>query len=606
VSTSNRSLPLNFSSLRRAYRSGEATPTDVVLSILEIISGDRTKGIWTCVGDTEQLISVARSLERSFPEGERPPLYGMPFAVKDNIDVGGMPTTVACPDFAYTPRESAPVVERLRAAGALCIGKTNLDQFATGLVGVRSPYGIPPNAFDARYVTGGSSSGSAAAVTRGHVAFALGTDTAGSGRIPAGFNHIVGLKPSSGLLSTRGVVPACRSLDCVSVMALTCEDARDVAAIATGFDSDDPFSRPEARDFCWTGGFAKRAMRAGVPRPEDRSLCDSRTRAGFEGACAQLEAMGVALEEVDLSPFFEAGRLLYGGPWIAERVAGLEPFIRSHPESLLPIIRTVLADAERHTAVDAFRALHRLAALRRTLEPLWKRVDALMVPTSPTLPTIEEVAADPVDVNTRLGGYATFVNLLQLAAIAVPGRRGADGLPTGVTFIGPWGRDVLLVALGSALHATSSDSLGATGWPMPERPPQEGRAREGQVLLAVVGAHLSGQPLNHQLTERGASFFRAAHTAPSYRLFALAKTQPAKPGLVRDDGGGTRIEVEVWSVPLEGFGPFVATVSSPLCIGQVELEDGTRVHGFLCESHATRDAKDISEFGGWRPYLARG
>jgi allophanate hydrolase len=599
---SNESLPLNFASLRRAYREGTTTPANVVASVLETISRDTTPGIWIHVRDGQQLISEAHSLQHAFARSAPPPLYGIPFAVKDNTDVTGIPTTAGCPDFAYVPQDSAPVVARLLAAGAICIGKTNLDQFATGLVGVRSPYGIPPNPFDARYVTGGSSSGSAAAVARGHVAFALGTDTAGSGRVPAAFNNLVGLKPSGGLLSTRGVVPACRSLDCVSVLAFTCEDARDVAAIAAGFDAGDPYSSPAAENFSWSCQLDPHRLRAGIPRTVDRSACDRQTLEQFDGACAKLEAMGVRLHEVDMSPFFETGGLLYGGPWIAERIAGLQPFIGSHPGSLLPVIRTVLTQAETYSASDAFRALHRLAGLERSIEPLWSRIDALVVPTAPTVPRIEEVMADPIEVNARLGRYATFVNLLRLAAVAVPIGRRNDGLPAGVTIIGPWGSDASLADFGSALHSAYSNTLGATGWPLPGRPSPDSQPRQGHILLAVVGAHLRGQPLNHQLTDRGATLVRAARTAPSYRLFALTGTQPAKPGLVRD-AKGTGIEVEVWAVPADSFGSFVAAVSAPLCIGQIELEDGTRVHGFLCESHATSGATDISAFGGWRAYL---
>jgi allophanate hydrolase len=434
------------------------------------------------------------------------------------------------------------------------------------------------------------------------VAFALGTDTAGSGRVPAAFNNIVGLKPSGGLLSTRGVVPACRSLDCVSVMALTCGDARDVASVVTAFDPNDPYSRPVADGFSWSCELDLHGLRAGIPRAADRSACDRQTLEHFEAVCARLETMGVRLVEVDLSPFFEAGGLLYCGPWIAERLAGLSAFIRSHPGSLLPVIRNVLGQAESYTATDAFRAIHRLAALRRSIEPLWSRMDALVVPTAPFLPSIEEVMADPVKVNARLGCYATFVNLLRLAALAVPSGRRRDGLPAGVTLIGPWGRDALLAAFGTALQAVYSESLGATGWPMPERSSQDSQPWQGRVLLAVVGAHLRDQPLNHQLTDRSASLVRTARTAPSYRLFALPGTRPAKPGLVRD-ARGTGIEVEVWAVPLESCGSLVAGVSAPLCIGQIDLDDGTRVHGFLCEGFATGDARDISAFGGWRAYL---
>jgi allophanate hydrolase len=577
-----------------------------VASVLAKISEDRIEGIWIRVRDGDSLGAEARSLERAHPANARPPLYGIPFAVKDNIDVAVEPTTAACPGFAYVARESAPVVDRLRAAGAICIGKTNLDQFATGLVGVRSPYGIPPNPFDARYVTGGSSSGSAAAVTRGQVSFALGTDTAGSGRIPAAFNNIVGLKPSRGLLSTRGVVPACRSLDCVSVMALTCDDARDVAVAATAFDAGDPYSRPEAAHFRWLSQVSVGRLRVGIPRGEDLLLGSGEARASFDRACALLEGMGVVIEPVDMGPFFEAGRLLYEGPWVAERLSGLEDFVRAHSDSLLPVIRTILGHAGGYRATDAFRAIHRLAALRRSVEPLWTRIRALVVPSAPDHPRIDEVLADPLDANSRLGRYTTFANLLDLAAVAVPSALRHDGLPAGVTFIGPWGRDASLLAFASAFHAQASTSLGATGWPWPEREEHANHPAEEGLLIAVVGAHLTGQPLNQQLTDRGAILVRAARTAPSYRLYALSSTQPPKPGLVRgNEGTGSKIEVEIWAVPRESFGSFLEGVRSPLAIGQIDLDDGSRVHGFLCEGHAVESAVDISSFGGWRAYLAR-
>ena len=555
--------------------------------------------------DRDDLVAEARSLRAHAPDA-RPPLYGIPFAVKDNIDVAGLPTTAACPDFAYVPRESAPVVDRLRAAGAICVGKTNLDQFATGLGGVRSPYGIPPNPFHPRHVTGGSSSGSAASVARGQVAFALATDTAGSGRVPAAFTNIVGLKPSRGLLSLRGVVPACRSLDCVSVMALTCDDAREVAAVSTGFDAYDPYSRFEAARFAWSARPFAGGVRIGVPRPDDLDFGSDDARLAFERACEGLVAMGVAIEPVDMAPFFEAGRLLYEGPWIAERLSGLEDFVRSHPGSILPVIRTILSQGEGYRATDAFRALHRLAALRRQVAPLWDRLHALAVPSAPDLPTIEAMLANPIGANARLGRYTTFANLLDLAAVAVPSGFRGDGLPAGVSIIGPWGRDASLLSFASAFHARTLGSLGATDWPRPPPEPRANDSQDGCLLVAVVGAHLAGQPLNRQLTDRGATLVRTARTAPSYRLYALPGTVPPKPGLVRgDEGAGARIEVEVWALPIETFGSFIDGVKAPLAIGQIELDDGARVHGFLCEGHAVKSALDISSFGGWRAYLGR-
>jgi allophanate hydrolase len=609
VSVSGRSFPLDLPSLRRAYRGGSLTPARVVESLLAAITEAPTEGVWIHLRKAEELSAEARLLERTYRPEARPALYGVPFAVKDSIDVAGVPTTVACPDFAYVPEQSAPVVERLLAAGALFVGKTNLDQFATGLVGVRSPYGIPPNPFDSRFVTGGSSSGSAAAVTRGLVSFALATDTAGSGRIPAAFNNIVGLKPSRGLFSTRGLVPACRSIDCMTLLALSCEDARDVALVATGFDPSDAFSRPEAAHFEWQSGVAARGVRLGIPRVEDLSFEGAAGKAQFERACARLEEMGSVLERIDMAPFYEAGKLLYGGPWVSERLAGLETFMQGHPSSLLPVIRSILLEGERYRATEAFRALHRLAELRRAIEPLWKRVEALVVPSAPTHPRIDEVLADPIGANARIGLYTTFGNLLDLSAVAVPAGFRPDGLPFGVTFLGSWGRDASLLSLASEFHRAMGCSLGATEWPLassldvPHPQPHDGR-----LLVAVVGAHLTGEPLNHQLTERGGRLVSPARSAPCYRLYALPGTEPPKPGLVRVGiGEGARIELEVWTLPIEAIGSFLAGVSSPLAIGMIELEDGAKVHGFLCEAYAAEGAEDISSFGGWRGFRrARG
>jgi allophanate hydrolase len=594
---------MDLSSLRHAFRDGTVSPSQIVDQVLTTIDQDTTPGIWICKRDGAELRADARALEARHARGPLPPLYGIPFGVKDSIDVAGVTTTVACPGFAYVAARSAPVVDRLRAAGALFVGKTNLDQFATGLVGVRSPYGVPPNPFDARYVTGGSSSGSAAAVARGHVSFAIATDTAGSGRVPAAFNNIVGLKPSLGLLSTTGLVPACRSVDCMTIMSLTCEDARTIASVAAGFDATDAFSRPAASGFRWNAG--GKAVRVAVPRLEDRVFGDEKTREAFDRACKLLEAMGLELEPIAMEVFYEAGRLLYGGPWIAERLTGLEGFVEAHPEGLLPVIRDILADGERYHATDAFRAHHRLAELKRELVPLWKRVTALVVPTAPQHPTIQAVLADPIAENARLGRYTTFANLLDLAGVAVPAGFRDDGLPFGVTFLGGWGADPQLLNLASAFHRRAGTTLGAMGWGYPLEEPIDASPSPDDLVVAVVGAHLQGQPLNHQLTDRGARLLRAARTAPHYKLVALPGTEPPKPGLVRVASGGTSIEVELWAMPELAFGSFMAGVGSPLAIGTLEIAGGSRVHGFLCESHAADRGEDISSFGGWRAYLNR-
>jgi allophanate hydrolase len=598
---------LDIGSLRRAYREGTATPSAVAEAVADKIAANRTEGIWTHLRDGDDLVAEARALEQAWASKVPPPLYGIPFAVKDSIDVEGLPTTVGCPALRYVATESATVVARIVRSGGICVGKTNLDQFATGLVGVRSPYGIPPNAFDPRYVTGGSSSGSAAAVARGLVSWALATDTAGSGRVPAAFNRLVGLKPSRGLLSTRGLVPACRSIDCVTVMSLTCEDARIVAQVAAAFDPRDPYSKVEASAFEWRARPLGGRFRAAVPRDEDLAACDAPTRQSFARARAEIEAMDAVVETVDMSVFFEAGRLLYDGPWVAERLAEFESLAKDRPDAILPVIRTILAQGERYAATDAFRALQRLTELKRAAEPVWKAYDVLVVPTAPTLPTMAEIEADPIGGNARLGLFTTFGNLLDLSGVAVPGPLRSDGLPFGVTFLGPWGRDATLLAIASAFHARIGGPLGATDWPWPRRgDAPESPPPDDALPLAVVGAHLSGMPLNHQLTDRGAKFLRVARTAPLYRLYALPDATPPKPGLVRvQDGEGVPVEVEVWAVPMAGVGSFVAGVASPLAIGTVELEGGDRVHGFVCEGHVVARARDISGYGGWRAYLNR-
>jgi allophanate hydrolase len=594
---------LDLHTLSLAYRDEITSPVEVVESVIER-TATADEGIWISRRDPNELRAAARDLERRHSTGHRPPLYGVPFGVKDSVDVAGVATTVGCADFAYIAERTAPVVARLIDAGALFVGKTNLDQFATGLVGVRSPYGIPANPFHPAYVTGGSSSGSAAAVARGQISFALATDTAGSGRVPAAFNNLVGLKPSLGLLSTTGLVPACRSIDCMTVLALTCGDARKVARVVAGFDPNDPFSRPEASRFEWNATVDPSGLRVAVARERDLVFADEAARVAFSAACRLLEDMGVQLEPIDMGPFYEAGEQLYGGPWVAERLSGLESFRREHASSLLPVIDAILADGERYGATDVFRAVHRMAELRRAVEPLLRRVQALVLPTTPGHPRIEEVLADPIAANARLGRYTTFANLLNLSAVAVPCGMRADGLPFGVTFLGPWGRDAFLLSLAAAVHARSGLTLGATGWPQPQKGDSAREAAPG-LPIAVVGAHLQGEPLNHQLVDRGATFVRRIRTAPYYRLFALPGTVPPKPGLVRapQGAGGSAIEVEVWNLPMETVGGFLAGIAAPLCLGTIELEDGGKVHGFLCELAATEGARDISSFGGWRAFL---
>jgi allophanate hydrolase len=588
----------HLESLRGAYEAGRS-PRDVIEGVLARIGAAGDDRVWIArLPDAALRRRAAMLAELGAEERRRLPLYGVPFAVKDNIDVAGVPTTAACPAFAYTPARSASVVERLEAAGAIAIGKTNLDQFATGLVGTRSPYGVPRNPFDARYVPGGSSSGSAVAVATGQVAFALGTDTAGSGRVPAAFNNIVGLKPTRGLISTRGVVAACRSLDCVSIFALTVADAWDVLRIAAAPDADDSYSRPATLGNAWRPA----SFRFAVPRAPE-FFGDGAARAIFAAAVERLSALGGTAVAIDFAPFAEAAALLYEGPWVAERLHAIRDFIARHQDALHPVTRAIVEGGARLSAVDAFDGLYRLEALRARTSALWREIDVLAVPTAPTIYTVAQIAAEPVALNARLGTYTNFVNLLDLAAVAVPQGFDARGLPHGATLIAPALAEPLLVGLGEALHHAAGLTLGATTMPMPE-PPARSDVAPDAIPLFVVGAHLSGEPLNHQLTAIGARLLRACTTAPAYRLFALPGT-PARPGMIRASApGGGAIAGEVWAVPQAALGRFVAQIPAPLGVGRVALDDGSDVLGFLCEAAAAEGAAEITRFGGWRAWRA--
>ena len=529
------------------------------------------------------------------------PLFGVPFALKDNIDIDGVETTAACPAFAHIAGRSANVVRRLLAAGAVWIAKTNLDQFATGLVGTRSPYGAPASCFAADRISGGSSSGSAVLVARGDVPFSLGTDTAGSGRIPAGFNQLVGLKPTPGRIGTSGVLPACRSLDCVSVFAHTVDDAAAVLSVLEGPDGDDPYSR-----FAPGRAALPPTLRVGVPAAP-AFFGDAGYDAAWQAACASLAAQGHTLVPIDVGPLDEVAALLYDGPWVAERHAVVEGLLRDQPDAFDPVVRSVIGAALRYSATDAFRGQYRLRELAVQADAIWDRCDVMMVPTAPGHPSFAEVAADPVGVNTQLGRYTNFVNLLGWCALAVPAGTASHGLPFGVTFVAPGNDDAALAGFGRTWQRALTLPMGATGVVSPRAPAERGPTwpqTEAALPIAVVGAHLSGLPLNTQLVARGGTLVEATTTAPRYRLHALAGTVPAKPGLVRDAAAGHAIAVEVWALPMQRVGDFLALIPPPLGLGSIELADGRMVHGFLCENDALGDALDISAFGGWRAYLA--
>ena len=547
-----------------------------------------------------EVLAAAERLEAEGPEGK--PLFGVPFAVKDNIDVAGLPTTAACPAFAYKPERSAFVVERLERAGAVVVGKTNLDQFATGLVGVRSPYGAPRNALRADLIPGGSSSGSATAVGAGLVPFSLGTDTAGSGRVPAALNGIVGLKPSLGALSASGVVPACRTLDTISIFALDVADAFAVFGTACAFDPSDAYSRP-FQPPALSG--APKGLRFGVPRPGQLAFFgDADAEASFSRGVAAVEALGGRVVEFDFEPFAEVARLLYEGPWVAERYAAMRTLVEKDSGALHPVTRTIIEGARKFDAVAAFEAFYKLVGLKRRTQRAWSDFDVMLVPTIPRPYTVAEVLADPVRLNSRLGAYTNFVNLLDLSAIATPSGMRRDGLPSSLTLIGPSGADGLLAGIAAEIQSRCGAPMGATGLaaPLPKAAP--GRPPAGSISVAVVGAHLAGLPLNRELGELGGAFLREAETSADYRLYALPGAQPPKPGLLRvADGAGAAIKLELWTLDPAGFGAFVAKIPAPLGIGTIRLRDGSSVKGFLVEAEAVKGAEDISGFGGWRRYL---
>jgi allophanate hydrolase len=666
---------LLITELLDGYRAGRFSPVDVAEAVLANIAKAPDRRAWITLLSPEHVLEYAKALAGRDPASL--PLYGVPFAIKDNIDLEGVPTTAGCPDYAYTPSKSAFVVNRLIEAGAIPIGKTNLDQFATGLVGTRSPYGACGNGFDPDYVSGGSSSGSAVAVAMGLVSFSLGTDTAGSGRVPAAFNNIVGLKATCGALSTRGVVPACRSLDCVSIFALTADDAARVYGVAAAFDGEDSYSRVMESRVAFagaavagatvlavpvasvassavagaasatsagvastggpgaaftgvtTGGPAASSFRFGVPRTSQLEFFgDADYGRLFAAAIGRLESLGGQRIEIDFEPFLATARLLYEGPWVAERYCAVGDFLERQPDSVYPVTRQIISSGRNATAADAFRAQYRLMELRRAAEQAWFEMDVLVTPTAGTIYRIDAVEADPIRLNSNLGYYTNFVNLLDLAAVAVPAGFRHDGLPFGITLVGRAGADAQLLALSDRLHRDAAIPLGALAYTVPANatatfPHEPARpnvlattassvaksasgtdtAHKNWISVAVCGAHMEGLPLNQQLTSRDGVLISRTRTAAKYKFYALPGGPPHRPGLVRVSSDGASIEVEVWSVPASLFGTFVAGIPAPLCIGKVELESGEQVAGFLCESSATTTATDITALGSWRRHL---
>ncbi len=591
-------ISLDIAHLHSLYRTGELTPLALIDHLLERMGREDRHHVWISRLDAETL--RAHALALAGKDIANLPLYGIPFAIKDNIDLAGIPTTAGCPAYAYTPAESAPVVQRLIDAGAIPLGKTNLDQFATGLNGTRSPYGACRNAFNPDFISGGSSSGSAVAVALGLASFSLGTDTAGSGRVPAAFNNLIGHKPSCGALSTRGVVPACRSLDAVSIFALTAEDAERVLAVAAGHDPQDAYSRPLAAHGFDFGRAA--AFRFGVPMAKDLEFFGNADAARLFGESVEkLQSLGGTPVEIDLAPFLETARLLYGGAWVAERYQAIRDFFDAQADQVFPPVREIIAGGKTQSAADAFAGMYRLRALKAQCDTVWNDIDVLLTATAGTIYTVAEMQADPIRLNANLGYYTNFMNLLDLAATAVPAGFQADGLPFGVTLIAPPHQDAPLLHLAARMHQTLGGKLGATQH-VPPLPEMLNVLPGGQLQVAVVGAHLSGLALNFQLAQRHARLVAATRTAPKYRIYALPDGK--RPGLIQVAEGGVSIECEVWQMPAREFGSFVAGIPAPLGIGKLELADGTLVNGFICEPIGVADARDISMHGGWRAWLA--
>ncbi|WP_441233353.1 allophanate hydrolase [Bradyrhizobium sp. 930_D9_N1_4] len=591
--------PETIAAIVAAHRAGTVTPAQTIARTYQRIRDHNDPAIFISLRDEKDAIAEAEKLAAK--DAANLPLYGVPVAVKDNIDALGFPTTAACPAFSFTPTRDSTAVERLRAAGAIIIGKTNLDQFATGLVGVRSPYGVPKNSIREDLIPGGSSSGSAVAVGAGLVPLSLGTDTAGSGRVPAMLNNIVGLKPSLGMISNAGLVPACRTLDCISVFALTVDDAALALSVMAGPDQADPFSRD--RPLAPLTPLPAN-LRLGVPRNGQLIFFgDKKAEAAYADALKRWTSLGADLVEFDLEPFYETARLLYEGPWVAERYLVIKDLLASAPDTIHPVTREITAAGARLTAADTFSALYRLQGLRKIAERTFANIDALVLPTAPTAYTTAQVQANPIELNSRLGTYTNFVNLLDLCGLAVPASIRADGIPFGITLLAPAGRDGLLASIGRVFHADTKLTVGAKGVaqaPLAQLPENSG----DEIPIAVVGAHLSGMALNGELKALDAKLVEATRTAPDYKLYAL-KTTPPKPGLLRVEAGkGASIELEIWSLSSSAFGKFVNAIPAPMAIGTIRLADGRNVKGFLVEPEVLGEARDITAYGGWRTFVA--
>tara|TARA_R110001583_G_scaffold7720_3_gene37843 strand:- start:11201 stop:13039 length:1839 start_codon:yes stop_codon:yes gene_type:complete len=600
---------MTINELKAAFMSGELNVSDFLSAKLALAKSDESN-VWISTISESQLQTMLTNLQsKSINEL---PLYGIPFAVKDNIDLALLPTTAGCDAFEYQPSESSAVVKLLMQAGAIPLGKTNLDQFATGLVGVRSPLGAVNNSFDPEYISGGSSSGSAVAVATGQVSFSLGTDTAGSGRVPAALNNIVGLKATKGLLSCTGVVPACKSLDCVTLFANTAAELNQLLEVVAQHDNSDCYSRANSdlngvSAYQSNKGFS--GVKIGLPAKEQLSFFgDSEAQTIFEQSINHLKASGAEIIEINFQPFLDAAKLLYEGPWVAERYAAIEEFFCKDPKQCLPVIETIIGGATEHSAVSAFKAMYKLQAFKIQCDAILQQVDCIMTPTAGTTYKIAEVEENPIQLNSNLGYYTNFMNLLDYAAIAVPAGFVSCGLPFGITLFGPAFSDRLLLSLANKWQQMTTLSLGAKNQLLPTAQTEAlltlSVESEDKVDIAVCGAHLSGFPLNHQLTERGGVLVKSCSTSADYRFYALAGGPPFRPGLIRvDDDTGSAIEVEVWRLPVSTVGSFLQDIGQPLGLGKVQLDDGNWVTSFICEGYAIKTAEDITSFGSWRAYI---
>jgi allophanate hydrolase len=592
-------MNLTITALQQAYQSNAITPQQLFGKLLK--EAALLDNVWIHLLTADEIQPYIDNLMTKSPQ--ECPLWGVPFAIKDNIDLAGIPTTAACPEFSYVPDQSAHVIAQFIEAGAIPLGKTNLDQFATGLVGTRSPHGATPNSFNKAYISGGSSSGSAVATASGVVTFALGTDTAGSGRVPACFNNLVGLKPSKGLLSTSGVVPACRSLDCVSIFSLTADDARTVFSVAADFDPTDCFARQNP---ITNQGCVELAEAFTFAVPLDNQLKffgDEAYKQAYQNAIEQLESIGGTKVVIDFSPMLDAAQLLYEGPWVAERYVATKDILLNNPSAMMSVTKTIIEGGAKPTAADTFEALYKLHALKQLADEIVSKVDVLMTPTAGRHYTIVEIEAEPIIRNSHLGYYTNFMNLLDFSAIAVPTCLTDNNMPFGVTLFSAAMTDQRLLTLAKRIQDSNQLPLGATEnrYQITEN---SVTSSKGFIDLVVCGAHLSGMVLNHQLIERGAILKQTTESAANYRMYAVPG-KVERPAMIRDEQNGESFAVEVWTLPISDFGSFVQGIAQPLGIGKVELSSGQYLTGFIAEGYAQRMGTDISQFKGWRAYQAQ-